>query len=103
MRPSGHAAATREVRMMDPIEEKKVRLEAFRLKYCVPQPDVPREPPVFAGRLHRVRSLGAQGGRAGYDKKPRIENVDVPPSLLRAARYHKNRERRILLHTGRGG
>ena len=47
--------------------------------------------PVFAGVCigcgHWVRKADVPG----YDAKPRIENVDVPPSLLRAARYHKNR------------
>jgi hypothetical protein len=83
---------TREVRMMDSIEEKKKSVwKHSDLNIACHNQMCRVNHPVFAGVCigcgHWVRKADVPG----YDKKPRLENVDVPYALLRAARYHKNR------------
>ena len=83
---------TREVRMMDPIAEKKKSVwKHSDLNIACHNQMCKVNHPVFAGVCigcgHWVRKADVPG----YDKKPRIENVEVPYALLRAARYHKNR------------
>ena len=83
---------TKEVRMMDPIAEKQKSVwKHSDLNIACHNQMCRVNHPVFAGVCigcgHWVRKADVPG----YDTKPRIENVDVPLSLMRAARYHKNR------------